>query len=358
MATRGNFFLTANSGAGVRNLYGQFTGRTDLRDLMLLQGGPGAGKSEFFARVGRALEDAGAEVEYFRCAGDPQVLDGLWAPGLRCGALDVSPPHPAAVRYPGAVDRCVDLGRFTDLTAAKAAREEIIGWTRTAEAAGQRAFRCLRAARLVELAVWSSAAEGMDWRRAQRRGQGILAREIPRRGREAGTCARRFLGTLSGGGYVWRFDAVDALCPRVYELQDSAGLARGLLERLRDAGCAAGWDCVECVSPEDPEQPEHLLLPGLGVAFVTSRNDMRYPGAPYRRVRLDALVSKADRPRARLEARMIRSLREEAAASLQEAREARRALAAVYRPYLDSDGVRALAALEAGRLLSWMDRKL
>ena len=42
--------------------------------------------------------------------------------------------------------------------------------------------------------------------------------------------------------------------------------------------------------------------------------------------------------------------------ALREAKAAHDALEAVYNPYVDFDGVRALAALEAGRLLSWMNK--
>ena len=47
-------------------------------------------------------------------------------------------------------------------------------------------------------------------------------------------------------------------------------------------------------------------------------------------------------------------LREEGVLALREAKAAHDALEAVYNPYVDFDGVRAQAALEAGRLLSWL----
>ena len=47
-------------------------------------------------------------------------------------------------------------------------------------------------------------------------------------------------------------------------------------------------------------------------------------------------------------------LREEAVTALKDAKEHHDRLEAVYNPYVDFDGVRALAALEAGRLLSYL----
>ena len=51
---------------------------------------------------------------------------------------------------------------------------------------------------------------------------------------------------------------------------------------------------------------------------------------------------------------MVSLLREEAVTALKEAKENHDALEAVYNPYVDFEGVRALAALEAGRLLSYL----
>ena len=51
---------------------------------------------------------------------------------------------------------------------------------------------------------------------------------------------------------------------------------------------------------------------------------------------------------------MTPPLREEGVTALREAKTAHDALEAVYNPYVDFDGVRTLAALETGRLLSWL----
>ena len=71
--------------------------------------------------IGQTMEQAGAAVEYLWCSGDPDSLDGVVLPELRCAIADGTSPHVLEPKYPAAVDRYVDLGRFYDLTAAKAA---------------------------------------------------------------------------------------------------------------------------------------------------------------------------------------------------------------------------------------------
>ena len=99
---------------------------------------------------------------------------------------------------------------------------------------------------------------------------------------------------------------------------------------------------------------EHLLIPGLGLAFITSCPGMDYGKKPYRRIRLDAVAETEGKSRLRFQTRMVALLREEAVDALKEAKRNHDALEAVYNPYVDFDGVRAQAALEAGRLLSYI----
>ena len=163
-----------------------------------------------------------------------------------------------------------------------------------------------------------------------------------------------FLGSITHKGYVWRFDSVDALCPRVYEFSDGWELAGEGLARIHAAAAAKGWDTVVCPSPEDLGRIEHLLIPGLGLGFVTSRPGMDYGKKPYRRIRLDAMVEIEGRNRLRFQARMAALLREEAVAALKDAKANHDKLEGVYNPYVDFDGVRELAAIETGRLLSYL----
>ena len=248
----------------------------------------------------------------------------------------------------------MDLGRFYDLTAAKAAAEEVKAHTHAYKAAYVRAYHNLKAARQVELDAVAAVQKTFDREKADRRTAGIIARELRRRGNEAGKTTRRFLGSITHKGHIWRFDSVDALCPKVYELADSWELAGEMLSRLHRAAADSGWNTIACCAPEQPDRLEHLLIPGLGLAFVTSRPGMEYGQKPFRRVRLDAMAEPEGRARLRFQTRMAALLREEGVAALKDAKASHDQLEAVYNPYVDFDGVRTLAALEAGRLLSWL----
>jgi len=91
MASVTNFFLGANSGDGFHSLFDRLAGEHTY-DLMILKGGPGVGKSMFLSSLGEAMEEAGERVEYLRCSGDPDSLDGLTLPDMACAAVDGTAP--------------------------------------------------------------------------------------------------------------------------------------------------------------------------------------------------------------------------------------------------------------------------
>lgn len=96
MAQVTHFFAGANSGDGFQNLFSEIVDLEDTYDLMVLKGGPGVGKNTFMREIGRTMENAGTPVEYLWCSGDPDSLDGVVLPELRCAVVDGTAPHGTA----------------------------------------------------------------------------------------------------------------------------------------------------------------------------------------------------------------------------------------------------------------------
>ena len=348
-------FLGANSGEGFFSLYGQLLG-TRFDDLLIIKGGPGCGKSSFMRAVAKKLCAAGQEAVFVNCSGDPDSLDGVLFPALRAGIVDGTAPHVLEPEYTAAHERYLDLTRFYDIKAAKAAREEIVARSDAYRAAYAEAYHVLRAADALSAERRATVFGAMDFGRLERRLEALAKREL--RGKEAarGRVDYAFLGGLTWQGELCRFDTVDALCPRVYELSDSCGLAAAGLEKLCEAAAAAGCDVLACRNPDRPRELMHLLIPSRGLAFVTSTARVSYPGKPYRRLRIDAMaepaLSRGEKAKLRFTGRIEKSLREEAVEDLRRARTEHDALEAAYNPFVDFDGVYALAEREAEGLLS------
>ena len=263
-------------------------------------------------------------------------------------------PHVVEPRFPAAVDRYVNLGRFYDVEACKQVRDSIVAHTLEYQAAYARAYRALQAAGEVEGTLRELLRKNWDRERLEKRTEGILSRELGRWGSGDGKIERRFLGGLTCKGPVYRFDTVDALADRVYVLLDSWGLGDLLLRRTMDRAVARGYDVIACPDENHPDQLLHLIVPQLRLAFVTSREGMAYPGTAYRRLHLDTMLDseivKSCKTRCRFYRRMRQLMVEEAVENLREAKASHDLLEEDYHPFVDFQGVNALAEEEWQRI--------
>ncbi|MBE7008515.1 MAG: hypothetical protein E7422_05145 [Ruminococcaceae bacterium] len=348
-----SIFLGANSGEGFFSLYDQLL-NARFDDLLLIKGGPGCGKSSFMRAVAKELAKEEGNIIYVNCSGDPDSLDGVLIPSLKIGLVDATSPHVLEPTYTVANERYVDLTKFYDVAGTKAAREEIVAHSDAYRAAYASAYRILRAVRELSDERRAAVFAAMDFDKLARRVDGILRREVRGAAEKRGRVDYAFLGGTTCRGELCRFETVDALCPRVYELADSWGLAGAELGRICDAAADAGCDVLACPDPLRPKELRHVLIPSRGLAFVTSSARLPYPGKAYRRLRLDALaegaLTRAGRAKLRFTGRLERALRDEAAEALARAKAEHDALERAYNPFVDFDGVYALAAAESERL--------
>ena len=350
-----NFFLGANSSVGFQSLYEGFVDPKKNQDVLVLKGGPGAGKSSFMKYIGREAEARGEDVEYIWCSGDPESLDAVRLPRLGILAVDGTAPHVVEPQYPAAVDRYVNLGRVDRVEELKPLREEVMTYTGAYKAAYRQAYRALKAAGEVERGLQELMGTGFDKEKLRRRTAGIVARELRKQGGGTGEINYRFLGGVTHKGILWRFDTAEAMCDRVYELKDSWGLAGEMLQTVAQTAAQRGYDVIACPDCDRLHRLQHLFIPELRLGFVTTREGMAYTGKkPYRRIHIDAMtdqhLQRQNRSRCRFHRRMHQLLMEEAVAGLQMAKAAHDELEKVYNPHVDFDGVYALAREEWARI--------
>ena len=352
------FFMGANSPAGFCSLYDSLIDLDTARDVLILKGGPGCGKSSFMRLVGRQLTEKGIRSEAILCSSDPESLDGIVFPDIGAAIVDGTAPHVAEPRFPTAVERYVNLGAYYNLMPIKARREEIRRLTLAFRQPYTRVTRALAAARALEDDMFDAVLDDRALRTLSKRVKGIIAREI--RPGEKTAVKRRFLSAVTPAGLICRFDTARALCERVYELNDNYGLSHFMLSPILEAAVSARQEVYACYCPMNPEHKlEHLLLPGLGVAFVTSSDIYPYDGKPFRRVRLDACLDierlRGQRPRLRFLRKTERALMHEATEALGEAKTAHDKLEALYNPHVDFEGVYREAEKAAEELLQLTD---
>lgn len=357
MTKKCDFFLGANSPKGFYSLYDQLSDTEHTFDFIVLKGGPGVGKSTFMKYIGRRAEEKGLDVEYIHCSGDPRSLDAVLLPQLHTAVADGTAPHVIEPKYPAAVDRYVNLGCFYDVDRLKERRREVIACTDGYQAEYAKAYPCLRACRAVRQTMEESVAAWADREKLRSRLKNTWLRERGRKsGRETGIERLRFLGGLTPAGRVWKTESLTALCERIYELQDEYHLAADALAELRSMILTDGFALITCLDPDCPERISHLLVPELKLGFVTTDHALSLKQKPWRRLHVERLIDREClaplRGGLRMKERLAEALEEEGAAHLRLAGEKHDELELIYRPFVDFDGVTAIAEAEWRRIFA------
>jgi len=125
------------------------------RNKIILKGGPGVGKSSFMKKIAEDFAARQIDLEYHWCSSDNNSLDGITAGNRQVCVLDGTAPHTVDPRYPGAIDRIINLGEYWDTDIIAANRENIVKLTDSIGLCFQRAYNRLAEARLA-LAEWKS----------------------------------------------------------------------------------------------------------------------------------------------------------------------------------------------------------
>ena len=340
------YFLGANSPSGFYSLYGGFVNTMQKDTLYIIKGGPGCGKSSFMKRVAEGLSKNGSSVEYIRCSGDPDSIDGVYFPELHLAYVDGTAPHIIEPRFPGAAERYLNLGVYYDAAALSRMRDDIAAAFIAYKKLYARAYSLISASDAATSGMYLPLITDAVSAKAVSRAQGIVSREIRGTGR-GGSVKKRFLSALTCRGRITLFETADALCERICTIDNEYGLAPVFLSPIADAAAAKGFDTVVCPDPMHPDRLSHVFIPELSLGFVSQTPGEKYSGSPYRHIRLDALIDaeteRAIRPRLRTCTKLAAGLEKEAVSALAEAKTLHDELERIYNPHVDFDGVYALA---------------
>ncbi len=351
------YFLGANAPTGFYSLYPELLLPERARAIYILKGGPGCGKSTLMRRIGARMEAEGLETEYILCSGDPASLDALVLPELRAALVDGTAPHVVEPKYPGVVERYVNMGDCYRTEELQDWREEIVACMAGYKGCYQRAYRCLGAAADILEDVRSTLLTQALSDKLAKRARGILARELRRKpSGGVGAVKQRFLGAVTHQGVLCLYGTALAQCERVYELSDQYGLGHEMLIHILTGAAERGWDVVACPDPMAPDRLAHLLVPEQSLAFLTTGPGQTLPCTPERRLRLDAAADsellRRSRARFRFTKKVSAALVDEAVDSLAQAKAMHDELEALYNPHVDFDLVEEMAQDIGTQLLS------
>ncbi len=279
------FFLGANTPNGFVGFADELYDAANGWQAYLIKSGAGTGKSTLMRRVYEAVTALSVDAEAICCSSDPSSLDGVVCPSLKLCILDATAPHVVEPQYWGAVEQIVPLAVCMDEAKLKANADVIRDVTEKNRELHRRCRKYIHAAgallkenrRIGEMLIDTDKIH----RLAER-----LARQEFGAGMGTGKMVHRFLSAVAPDGLVTFDETLQALCPRIYTIEDEQGAAsRVLLNELARHAEAAGVDGIVCPCPLAPDAgAEHLLFPSVGVAFTTSNAFHQADYPVYRRI--------------------------------------------------------------------------
>lgn len=278
-----DFFLGALSPSGFSGWFAEAAAEPGAKPR-LIKAGPGCGKSTFMRCIGeegaKTAPDS-AMVEQIHCSSDADSLDGVRLPDGTL-YLDATAPHTLDCKYPGAAERVVSFYDTLDNTYLEERSAEILALgSQNSEllqrAAADFALACGLLQRRRQYAARTLDAEKLDRFTAR-----LAARLMPRRrGCRPGTQRIRLLSAPTPDGIRVFSDTVTKAADTIYVVHDAYGAASArMMKHLADRARQAGYEAYVCRCASDQRRIDHLLLPGLRLAFLTSNtwHPMNFPG--------------------------------------------------------------------------------
>ncbi|MCL2069140.1 MAG: hypothetical protein FWH00_04495 [Oscillospiraceae bacterium] len=197
--------------------------------------------------------------------------------------------HAIEPKYPGAAESLVNLTACWDEDMLYSCREDIIGLHDACRTRHDHACRFLNAAAILSTDTYRIALDSLDKNKLAAYLERLCAREIkPLRGMagKPGIENPRLLSALTDKGIHTFTDTARLLCKKIYLISDDHGaVSRVMLHKLRSAALAAGHNIITSCCPLGPfDKLEHILIPGLGLGFMTSNrmHDLGLLIDPYR----------------------------------------------------------------------------
>jgi hypothetical protein len=232
------FFAAANSEEGFVSLFDEIFSPDSLKQIYILKGGPGSGKSTLMRSIGAEAEALGLKTEYLFCSSDTDSLDGIIIPAVAAAILDGTAPHAKDPVYPGVAERIVNLGEAFDHEALARKKSLIEAQIREKAACYRSAYRFLSAAGIMErerIALLGSVYLSEKAKAAANRLINSL-RELPK-----GPSSHRYLSAIGTKGIV----RLSAPAHKHYAVTESHGAGYLFMQALYEALTEYGYEVAK-----------------------------------------------------------------------------------------------------------------
>lgn len=242
----------------------------------IIKGGPGTGKSSFMKKIAGEAVNQDFFTEYAYCSSDYESLDGVLIPELNLAFADGTPPHVLEPEIPGVLGGILNLSEFWDEKKLAAASDDIRDLKNRISKSFDRCTHYLSAAGSIREDISQTTMEHLQKEKADRYLKNLCAKNFPAKRPQKGKVHKRFLSAFTENGIVCFKDTVYTLCDRVLVLRDDYFISGYFIEKILAAAERCCGEVYAFYSPFSPETPEHIAIPEIGLAVVTSSRSQTF----------------------------------------------------------------------------------
>lgn len=265
-------FPGGNTSKGFYSFYRYILSQEEARRIICIKGGPGTGKSSLMKSVAAYFNDKGYDVELHHCSSDNNSLDGVVIKDINVALLDGTAPHVVDPVNPGAVDEILNMGQCWNEEGFKNHRRTIIDINKEVGKTFRRAYRYLGAAKMVhdDWSNFNNEALNISKLNALKEDlkEKILGKSpITRQGFDRHLFATAF----TPNGIITFVDTLYKDYKNIYVLNGGPGTGKSEIMNYISKGALKRGFYVEVFhDPFIPERIEHILIPDLSVAILSS----------------------------------------------------------------------------------------
>lgn len=265
-------FLGGNTSRGFYSFYRYIIAQENARRIICVKGGPGTGKSSLMKSVGSYFNKKGYDIEYDHCSSDNNSLDGVVIKGLNVALVDGTSPHIVDPINPGVVDEILNMGEYWNEDGFKQYRGKVIELNKDIGRYFKRAYRYLSAAKTIHddwenLNNDSLKSSKLNKLKEDLKIELLNNYELKNTGFERHVFATAF----TPNGIITYIDTLYEEYDNIYVLNGEPGTGKSLvISYMGEEAVKRGLNVEYYHNPLIPDKIEHLLIPSLKTAFLTS----------------------------------------------------------------------------------------
>ncbi|WP_085829544.1 PRK06851 family protein [Clostridium massiliodielmoense] len=277
-----HFFPGANTSRGFYSLFDYILPKETATRIFCIKGGPGTGKSYLMKKVGQYFNEKGYNIEYHHCSSDSDSLDAIVIKKLKIALLDGTAPHIVDPQYPGAIDEVLNMGDCWRESGFSSYRSAIISISKDIKDTFTRAYKYFAAAKNIhdDWSFYNSDVldlSKLNLVKEKLKTQILDGLEVSSLGYDR----HLFATSFTPKGIITYIDTLIDNYKRIYVLNGGPGTFKtNILDYLYKESLKRGLNVEVYHDPLIPERIEHILIPSLSIAIVTSNeiNQKKFVG--------------------------------------------------------------------------------